>query len=64
MEGKDNRLLSTRQAALVLGVSSKTLTRWCQHRQISFYLTIGGHKRFALNELHSFLKKNHMQEEP
>ncbi|WP_420629348.1 MerR family transcriptional regulator [Candidatus Leptofilum sp.] len=46
--------LSLSQAADLLGVHSTTLRRWADGGQISFMLTPGGHRRFALSDLNQF----------
>ncbi len=46
-----NKLLSIRQAAELLGVSTKTIRRWEQEGKIKATRTIGGHRRFNISEL-------------
>lgn len=41
------RYLTAGQAARLLGVSPKTLTRWADDRRIACSVTLGGHRRFA-----------------
>jgi len=51
-------MINTREACKLLGVSAKTLRRWCNDGFISYYTTVGGHKRFSLATLQEFLAKN------
>ncbi len=46
-----NKLLSIRQAAELLGVSTKTIRRWEQEGKIRATRTVGGHRRFNISEL-------------
>ena len=46
-----NKLLSIRQAAELLGVSTKTIRRWEQEGKIKATRTVGGHRRFNITEL-------------
>ena len=46
--------LSLSQAAEMLGVHSTTLRRWADNGKITFMLTPGGHRRFALSDLNQF----------
>lgn len=43
--------LAVGDAAYVLGVSPKTVTRWCNEGKIVFYRTLGGHRRIPAIEL-------------
>ncbi|GBF78994.1 IS607 family transposase [Aphanothece sacrum] len=43
--------LTIKQAAEILGVSTKTVRRWDQNGKISSIRTPGGHRRFKSNEL-------------
>ena len=46
--------LSLTKASEYLGVHSATLRRWANDGQITFMLTPGGHRRFALKDLQKF----------
>lgn len=46
--------LSLSQAADMLGIHSTTLRRWADNGQIPFMLTPGGHRRFAISDVHQF----------
>ncbi len=47
--------LSLGKAAEMLGVHAMTLRRWSDSGQFPSYRTAGGHRRFALNDILSFL---------
>ena len=50
----DGVYLSTSEAARILRVSSKTVSRWAKDGKIPHVTTLGGHRRFpetAVNEL-------------
>lgn len=57
----DPDLINTTTACKLLGVSAKTLRRWCQDGFISYYTTVGGHKRFSFKTVQEFLEKNHFK---
>ncbi|HAC65846.1 MAG TPA: IS607 family transposase [Cyanothece sp. UBA12306] len=44
-------LITIKEAAELLGVSTKTLRRWEQEGKIQATRTVGGHRRFNMNEL-------------
>lgn len=46
------------QAAKQIGVSEKTLRRYCIKRLINFYLTAGGHYRFRQSAIDLFLSQH------
>lgn len=54
-------LISTSHACKLLGISAKTLRRWCNDGFLPYYTTVGGHKRFSLKSLQEFLEKNHVE---
>lgn len=54
-------MINTNTACKILGVSAKTLRRWCKDGFLSYYTTIGGHKRFSLKTLNEFLEKNYVK---
>lgn len=47
-----------REAAKYIGVSQKTLRRYCAKRLINFYLTAGGHYRFRQSAIDLFLSQH------
>lgn len=44
-------LITTRQAAEILGVHESSIKRWCSDDKLPFMQTQGGHRRISLNEL-------------
>jgi excisionase family DNA binding protein len=49
-----NNLVTVKEAANLLGVSSKTIRRWENEGRITSIRTIGGHRRFSPTDLLSF----------
>ncbi|MGI6712863.1 MAG: helix-turn-helix domain-containing protein [Bacillota bacterium] len=54
-------MINTNTACKILGVSAKTLRRWCHDGFISYYTTVGGHKRFSLRTINKFLEENYVK---
>ena len=48
------KLLSTKNAARLLGVSPSTIKRWCDHDGLPYSRTSGGHRRFTVESLIGF----------
>lgn len=55
------QMVNTNTASKMLGVSPKTLRRWCSDGFISYYITVGGQRRFSVREIQEFLEKNHVK---
>jgi excisionase family DNA binding protein len=45
------KLYSTRKTAQLLGVSVRTVRRWCQYKRIRAYKTVGGRWRIPESEI-------------
>ncbi|MCX6018526.1 MAG: helix-turn-helix domain-containing protein [Chloroflexi bacterium] len=54
----DGRWLSLQSAADKLGVHPSTLRRWSEEGRVVFSVTVGGHRRFAEQELDQFLSQH------
>ncbi|MDR7122223.1 helix-turn-helix domain-containing protein [Rheinheimera soli] len=54
---EQNQLLSTRQAAILLGVSVRTIQLWVEQGLLSAWKTPGGHRRIVQESLLSLLHK-------
>ena len=52
-------LLSTRQVADLLGVGEATVKRWADAGEIDCFRTPGGHRKFRLRDVTSFVQKRH-----
>lgn len=52
-------LLSTRQVAELLGVGEATVKRWADAGEIDCFRTPGGHRKFRLRDVTSFVQKRH-----
>ena len=45
-------------AATIIGVCIKTVRRWEINKQITCFRTLGGHRRFSLQEIKRILHRN------
>tara|TARA_Y100001970_G_scaffold292102_1_gene431946 strand:- start:45 stop:989 length:945 start_codon:yes stop_codon:yes gene_type:complete len=59
---KNNRLVymtyNSYQIADIIGVNVSTIKRWTNAGKLQCYQTVGGHRKFHLNDISNFLKKN------
>ena len=53
-------LATTRQAAKILGVHESSIKRWNTSAQLHAQQTQGGHRRFAVEEILTFARKNRL----
>ena len=53
----DEEWLSLSRAAALLGVHSMTLRRWSDSGRFPYYRTPGGHRRFALADIESYIAR-------
>lgn len=51
-------LLKPKEAAKMLGVSTRTLSIWNKNGKIDCFKTVGKHKRFLLSEIERLRKEN------
>lgn len=50
--------LKTKELAKILGVSEATIKNWSREGLLKFHKTIGGHRRFPIEEILKFIKEN------
>lgn len=58
------RWLTLTQASRALGVTPNTLRRWCDRGQIPSFVTPGGHRRFPVAAIMSFVPSHRAQRPP
>ena len=58
-----NKLLTTAEAAQVIGVSVTSIKRWAEEGRITFVKTAGGHRRFELAALQGILERTQSKAE-
>lgn len=44
-------LISPKEAAAILCVTTHTLTNWVRQKKLSVFRTVGGHRRYSLIEV-------------
>lgn len=54
-------LVSSRQAANLLGVHESSIKRWCNDGDMACAYTAGGHRRISLREIMEFAQKQNME---
>ena len=54
-EAEPERLLTAAEVAELFRVSSKTVGRWGRSGALPLYRTIGGHHRYRLSDVRTFL---------
>lgn len=52
-----DKLISISEAGRMLGITPKTLQIWCNEEKIKCYRTVGGHRRFKIEDIEIFLGK-------
>jgi len=57
----DMKLVSTRQAATLLGVHESSIKRWCNSEELPCSHTAGGHRRIDLTDVLTFARKQHLE---
>lgn len=65
MRGTNNqkRLLTPREAASVLGVSTETIRRWSAVGKLESITTLGGHRRYKLEVVEKLLSSNYLSDD-
>jgi excisionase family DNA binding protein len=54
----EDELLTPAEVAALLRVTSKTVTRWAKTGKVSSVRTLGGHRRFHLQEVQDLMRKS------
>ena len=60
MLSKHGRLYSTAEVAGELSVDNSTVRRWVDSGKLACYRTLGGHRRFAREQVEAFITKHHL----
>ena len=55
------KYLNSKEVASIMGVNVSTIKRWTDSGDLGCYQTVGGHRKFLLSHLKSFLKENNNQ---
>lgn len=58
----NDRLLTLREVSELLGVSPKTVSRWCRQGKIAHIKTLGGHRRVYASEVRKILEVNKLDD--
>lgn len=53
MKNKDEVLLKPSEAAVIIGVDPKTITRWAAAGKLACTRTIGGHRRYKPEDIYA-----------
>jgi excisionase family DNA binding protein len=53
----DDIYLRTAEAAKILHVSAKTVSRWAKEGKIPHVVTLGGHRRFPATAVHDLARR-------
>lgn len=56
----DEPYMRTAEAAKVLHVSAKTVSRWAKEGKIPHVVTLGGHRRFPSSAVHDLARRLRM----
>lgn len=57
-----DKLISISEAGRMLGITPKTLQIWCNEEKIKCYRTVGGHRRFKIEDIEMFLGKRNSKD--
>ena len=52
------RYISSEEASSIIGVNVSTIKRWADRGKLDCVITAGGHRKFLMRHLASFLKEN------
>ena len=56
-ENESEDYLRAGEAAEILHVSPKTMSRWAKEGRVPHIITLGGHRRFRASEIRTFLEQ-------
>lgn len=54
---RDEIYIRTAEAARILRVSPKTVSRWAKEGKIPHVMTLGGHRRFPSSAIHELARR-------
>ena len=54
----EDQLLTPAEVATMLRVTSKTVTRWAKTGKVSSVRTLGGHRRFRMQEVEDLIRRS------
>jgi excisionase family DNA binding protein len=54
----EDQLLTPAEVATMMRVTSKTVTRWAKTGKVSSVRTLGGHRRFRMQEIDDLMRKS------
>lgn len=54
---RDDVYIRTAEAARILRVSPKTVSRWAKEGKIPHVMTLGGHRRFPSSAIHDLARR-------
>lgn len=54
---RDDVYIRTAEAARILRVSPKTVSRWAKEGKIPHVMTLGGHRRFPSSAIHELARR-------
>jgi len=55
------KFYSTAYIARLLNVDASTVKRWADSGRLPCYRTVGGHRRFSLNQVREFIADYHLE---
>ena len=58
---EQKKLYSTADLAKLLSIDASTVKRWADSGRLQCYKTIGGHRRFSLEQIQSFVSDYHLE---
>lgn len=56
--GREDKLMTPSEVAVLFRVDPKTVTRWAKAGKLTWSRTLGGHRRFPESEVRALLAEN------